>query len=250
MKYRYITFFGILYFILSIYACSPRLYPTLTRNTMLKMDSLVEMDTSIVNYYLPYKKQLDSEMNKVIGVSKKHLSKNNAPEFLVGNFFTDALLILGKEIDKDVQIAVATKGGVRTELKKGNITVGNIYEFMPFDNYLTVLKIKGTDLIRLTDFIASTHGQPIAGMQIEIKDSKVEKVSVHGNPINKNSVYTIVTYDYLANGGDNIRGFEYPVERKDTSTKIREGLIQYITNLTNAGLELDAELEERIKIHE
>lgn len=235
---------------IALYACQPKLYPTASTHHMYKMDSSTAMDRTIIQIYAPYKKTLDEEMNRIIGSSQKNLTRPREPETLAGNFFADALLSLGKEIDKKVDIAIATKDGMRTEIRKGPITVGNIYEFMPFDNYLTLLKISGKDLNRLIKFVIETKGQPVAGLKIEVERANSYKATVNGNEIRDDKIYHVATYDYLANGGDNIYGLENPIERFDSATKIREGLLQYIAQLTQQGEKVNAEREGRVIFYE
>lgn len=234
----------------TLHACQPRLYPTASTHEMYRIDSLTAMDSSIVQIYAPYKKTLEKEMNRVIGSSKKSLTRPRDPETLAGNFFADALLALGKEMNKEVEIAVATKDGMRTEIRRGPITVGSIFEFMPFENNLTLLQISGKDLKRLVDFIIETKGQPIAGLKIEVKSPTSFEATVNGHAIKDDKLYHVVTYDYLANGGDNIYGFENPTQRTDCTMRMREGLIQYIENLTQQGKQVDANLEGRMVLYE
>lgn len=232
---------------LYIVGCKTTYQPQVIHSHNIQVDSLIPSDSSILSYYQPFKHRLEKEMNRPIGYSNHHLTKvRSQPEFLVGNFFADALLYLGKQIDSDTQLALATKDGIRAELKEGPITVGSIYELMPFENTLTVLEINGIDLVELCDFIAKTGGQPIAGFTMEIKDGKAMNIQVNGKPINESTRYKLVTYDYLANGGDYIKGILNPISRQNTGKVIRDQLIEYIEEMTKQDNNINTQLDGRI----
>ncbi|WP_229707461.1 5'-nucleotidase C-terminal domain-containing protein [Sphingobacterium alkalisoli] len=206
-------------------------------------------DTAIVNYYSPFKKTMEGEMNRQIGISEKFLNKSRSePEFLIGNFFADALLEIGKKIDPAVEISFSTKGGIRSELKQGAVTVGSMFELMPFENTITLLDISGSDLLVLADFIANTGGQPIGGFTMKIKDNQVITIRLNGKAIDPAKSYKLVTYDYLANGGDNVKGLSTPLKRINTSILVREGLINYVEQLTKENKKINTQLDGRISI--
>ena len=214
-----------------------------------KIDNSILEDTAIVNYYLPFKQKLENEMNRVIGYSNNHLTRTpNNPESLAGNFFADAILAIGKSIDPSTQIAFANKFGIRADLKQGDVTVGNVFELMPFENSFTILELSGKDLSTLMHYIAKTGGQPIAGATLEIKDGQPYNVKIGNDTLDLSKTYKIITYDYLANGGDYVEGLSSPINRNDSGVLVRYGLINYIENLTKAGKTINTKLDGRIKI--
>src|SRR5690606_33119072 len=99
---------------------------TFTNCSTPKIASLQSADIYIVNYYRPFKEKMEQEMNRVIGHTTNSLTKSRSEaEFTAGNFFVDAMLAIGQRIDPTAQISLATKGGIRSEVNKGPITVGN-----------------------------------------------------------------------------------------------------------------------------
>lgn len=216
--------------------------------TMIGVNDQITDDPLILNYIEPFKQQLEAEMNKVIGTSAQALTRTPRTQSLGGNFFAEALLSLGKGLDPEVSVAFATKDGIRVDLPKGDITVGHVFELMPFENYLTVLTLKGTDLLVLGDFIARTGGQPIAGMSVVIQEEKLVEMRINGEPVDPEKSYKLSTYDYLANGGDHVQGLSNPIDRMDTPTRVREGLISYIEALTKDGHTIQSLIDERITI--
>lgn len=216
--------------------------------TMIGLSNKVEDDPAIVDYIAPFKQQLEAQMSKIIGISAQALPRTPRNQSLGGNFFAEALLALGKELDPEVSCAVGTKDGIRVDIPQGAITVGHIFELMPFENYLTILTVKGSDLLVLGDFIARTNGQPIAGISVIIRDEKLVEMRVNNELVQVENTYKLATYDYLANGGDHIQGLSNPVGRMDTPIRIREGLISHIESLTLKGQRVQSVIDERIKI--
>ncbi|KGE12505.1 5'-nucleotidase C-terminal domain-containing protein [Sphingobacterium deserti] len=229
-------------------SCKSQLNPTVSNERYYQIDSALQADTGIVNYYAPYKAKLETEMNRVIGVSEVALTKDGSAESLVGNFFADALLWKGKQLDPEVQASFGTKGGIRSGLKAGNISVGNIFEMMPFENAVTVLTLSGKDMLRWADFMAKTGGQPVSGVKLEIRDGKVANFLVQGKPIDPNATYKLVTYDYLANGGDYVTCFDNVLARKDHTQRIRETLMEYVSELTKNGKHIQGKIDGRVRI--
>lgn len=235
--------------VITLTNCSTAKFSSSQSADLYRIDNTIAEDSSIVNYYTPFKTKLESEMNRVIGHTTHNLTRTRAEaESTAGNFFADALLEIGKSIDPTAQISLATKGGIRADIKQGPITVGNVFELMPFDNAITLLELSGQDMNTLLNFIAKTGGQPLAGMTMTIKDQKPVDVSVQGQPFNINKSYKLVTYDYLANGGDYIEGITNPLKREDTNIVIRKGLIEYIEQLTAQGQTINNTIDGRVKI--
>ncbi|MCL7986791.1 5'-nucleotidase C-terminal domain-containing protein [Sphingobacterium sp. lm-10] len=217
--------------------------------TKFAIDQQIEPDSSITNYIAPYKQRLQAQMDTVIGQAAQMLPRSPTDgQSLGGNFFADALLALGQGLDPEVSCSLGTKYGIRVDIAQGDIQVGKVFELMPFENFLTVLTLKGEDLLTLGKFIAKSNGQPVAGMSIKIKNQQLVEMKIQGKAVESNKIYKLVTYDYLANGGDNIVGISSPLNRVDTPTRVREGLIAYIESLTKQGIQVNAERDERIII--
>ncbi|MDF2447899.1 MAG: 5-Nucleotidase domain protein [Bacteroidota bacterium] len=199
----------------------------------------------------PYKKRHDEQMYAVIAKSEEALVKGDL-ESTLGNFFCDAVIYETKKLlgndSSMLDVAVFNKGGLRNSLPKGNITIGNIFELMPFDNEVVLLKLSGSQFEDMCDKIAEKGGIPVGGMRLTISESKAGNISVKGKPFDKFKDYWVVTSDYLANGGDSYTFFKNAKERKITNVLLRNMIINYCEDITKMDQTIKPQLDGRIQV--
>lgn len=146
-----------------------------------------------------------------------------ANETALGNLVTDAMLYKAKEKFPDVQIAFQNSGGIRAPIAAGPITLGQIYQVLPFGNNPVVLTLSGSELKEIMEHaLRSAPGESggflqISGMKV-IFDSerepsnRVVKMYVVENDdlteIDMNTVYSVTTNAYTASGGDGFKTLE------------------------------------------
>ena len=175
------------------------------KSRLLPIDSHYDtrIDSSLVKYIAPYKHIVDSMMNNVIIVSDVELPNRTSSQTL--NWIADLAYSLGNRIyNEHIDLAIMNKGGMRRDLPKGNISEGLLGAMFPFDNRLVVLKIKGKDLIDAFSVMVSRGGDAVSnGVHVEYDgNNRITKATLHGHKIKDNKIYTLLTLDYLANGGD------------------------------------------------
>ncbi|RMF03001.1 MAG: hypothetical protein D6772_02715, partial [Bacteroidetes bacterium] len=111
----------------------------------------------------PYQTELDSRMNEVIGRAARAMPKGQ-PESALGNWIADALQAKALQLSTHkVHASVQNYGGIRiAELPAGAITVGTIYELMPFDNTLVIVELSAPMAQHFFDHIAAKGGWPVS----------------------------------------------------------------------------------------
>ncbi|TLV03292.1 5'-nucleotidase C-terminal domain-containing protein [Dyadobacter luticola] len=229
-------------------SCQQHLIVTKSNHEQYNIDHQTREDSSIVKYYQPYKEKMQAEMSRVVGQSAKELTKPSGPETLMGNYFSDALLKEGLKKDPNIQFTLSTKGGLRTTFPEGNITVAKVFELMPFENEMVVLQLNGQSVKDLIDFVVKKDGEPVAGLRMKIKNGVASDVTIAGQPFDPAKTYTLLTYDYLADGGDELDFLKRATARKDIGIKVRDALLENIKELTAQGKKIDAQLDGRIII--
>jgi 2',3'-cyclic-nucleotide 2'-phosphodiesterase (5'-nucleotidase family) len=229
-----------------VVSCQKHLTVSKNEYKQYGIDQQVGADSAIIRYYQPYKDKMQAEMSRVIGQTDQALTKPSDPETLMGNYFADAMLTEGLKKDPTIQFTLATKGGLRTTFPKGDITVSNVFELMPFENEMVVLKLSGQNVQKLIDFIAKKDGEPVAGIRMKIRDNVAYDVTIAGQPFDINKTYNLLTYDYLADGGDDLECLRQPLERKEINKRVRDALLENINDLTRQGKKITAQLDGRI----
>lgn len=205
-----------------------------------------QKDSSLLAFLQPYSEQVNKTMNEVVGVADISLDKQQ-PEGALGNFMVDAFFVMAEEkYNTKVDAAFLNFGGIRlTQLPAGNVTVGKIFELMPFDNLLILQKLKGSALQQLLDLAAAKGGWPVAGVRMQIKDKKAVNVFIGGKPLDPDATYTTVNSDFMANGGDNADMLRN-VPQITNGYLMRDAIFDYIRMLKSQGKNINAKTENRV----
>lgn len=231
-----IIFLSILLFFLN--ACADKLHYTGGGHTpitaALKSDSLSEA------YIRPYRQQIEKEMSEVLAFNDS-LMKPGRPEGRLGNLMADvvyqhAFRFMLDSFGFPLHGCLLNNGGIRAPLPAGNVTLGQVFSIMPFENEIVVLKLKGEQVSRMLDYIASRNGEPLGKMTLLMKkEGGWIEATLGGRPFDSRRSYFIATSDYLANGGDKMDFFRNPEAVYPLRAKIRDVFAGYLRNLGAAG---------------
>ncbi len=249
-----IVFYNLLLIIgLLVYSCQPN-YSKVgveTKNLPVSID-LAEEDSLLSAFIQPYKDSLHKDMSRVIGVSEIEMVKDK-PEGLLSNFMADLLLEEGVAFCKKNHpemapaIAYVNYGGMRSSLPKGQITVRNIFELMPFENEMVFVKLGKKGVEEFINKLASHGGDGVAGARFGINDGKAINIKVAGETIKEGKHYWVVTNDYVASGGDSMEVFK--TGRKGffaSRLKVRDIIIGHIEKVQENGEAITSKLDGRI----
>jgi 5'-nucleotidase/UDP-sugar diphosphatase len=210
-------------------------------------------DPFLLSALTPYSDKVESLLSEVIGTAEADFGNENVrkQETELGNLVADSMLWYTRNLHTD--FALQNGGGIRVGLPAGEISKKRIYEILPFDNIVVVLKMKGHQVLRLFDFMATVEAgkgafpQVSEGVLFRLNSAaqRAEHITVKGKPINPESTYSIATNSYLAGGGDGYRILLEALDRYDTSTFQRDALIEYIASVKKS---LKPELEGRLRV--
>lgn len=239
---------GLLMFV----SCQSPYKLTRIEGSVIQIDSVwdVHQDAQAVKLLAPYKASVDSMMYRVVGTSEMTM-KSGLPESLLSNLVTDVLRsaatpLLGKPAD----MGLANVGGLRNILSEGEITCGNIYEILPFENSLCIVTVTGTVLKDLFASIAAVGGNGVSGVHLEItKDGKLLNATVQGRPVDDNQLYTVATIDYLADGNDGMIPL-IQAEKRDCpkGATLRGLFMDYVEQQSKAGKKVTSRMDGRITV--
>ena len=236
----------------SLASCHSVYDVTKVEGRMQPIDSVYDVnpDAEAVALLAPYKAKIDSMMYRVVGTSEMTMDKG-APESLLSNLVADvlreaAVQVLGKPAD----MGLMNMGGLRNILSEGEITCGNIYEILPFENSLCVVTVKGSVLKELFASIAACRGEGVSGVRLDItKDGELLNGTIGGKPVDDNKLYTIATIDYLADGNDGMNPLVKAENRECPPGATLRGLfMDYVEQQTKAGKKITSRMEGRITV--
>lgn len=188
-------------------------------------DQLSE-DNAIDAIIQPYKHELEGKMNTKISHTNVELTKSgdnsNLGNLLADYTFEGADEWAKKNNTPPIDAAVINIGGIRTIIAKGDILTKQIYEVMPFENEIVIIKMNGKDLEGLFDYYLKTQkNNPVSHLLIETENGTLSQKLINGKTMDYNKTYYIATSDYLALGGDNMFFFSKG-EMISTGIKMRD----------------------------
>lgn len=236
-------------FLLVLSACKPHYHVSDTKPLHYELKE-AKNDSVAVLKLSPYKQKLDLEMKQVIAYSDSNLTKEGN-DVSLGNFAcrtVEDYIRTNKNDMAGKHVVILNRGGLRNVIPAGEITKGHIFELMPFDNEIIILKIRGEKLMDCINSIIKDKKLISRNLSFTITKNSAGDIKVWGMPFDIKEDYFIVTTDYLAMGGDNCTFFEKPISSEATKIKLRDAMINYCIALTKINKHIIPERTVEIRI--
>lgn len=239
-------FFYTLAFASLLISCRTAYQPTNADYVEYKISAQLPKDSELISLTAPYRDSMNKIMSTVVGVAGETLERKQ-PESNLGNFMADMMLYAGNKLFGDtVDAAFVNYHGMRiTVIPKGEVTVGKIFELMPFQNLVVLQRVKGDVLQQFLDLTAAEGGWPVAGIKMQIVNKKATNVSVNDKPLDPAKFYNIVNSDYIATGGDNASMLQ-SIPHESSGYLMRDAIFDYIKELQRQGKTISAKIENRV----
>lgn len=208
-------------------------------------------DPEFMKILEPYKNEIQSKLTEVISYSETGLMSYR-PESPLSNFLSDLILDFAisysRDNDLDIipSISLFNHGGIRTSIPKGDITVGNIFELMPFENELVLLLLSGEQVIELCHYLTTRGGEGIAGISFGMNKDKAENIKIQGVKVDPSQKYWLITSDYIANGGDGMKVLTWAEKRINTNKKMRDIIIDHLKKMKQENKIVEGKADRRI----
>lgn len=216
-------------------------------------------DAEMTALFAPYLARVAAKREERLGIrTADRFVRAYQKESALGNLLADALRE-GTRAD----IAMFNSGGIRAELREGDLVYGDIFEVSPFDNYPAVATLTGAqilEILRLTtrgdrgvmqvSGIRYTYdARKDADKPVPERNRFVSATLADGSPIDPDRLYRVAMPDFVATGGDGTAPVmkNVPPERLtiDSTRAIREMLID---DLKARPQPLTPKLEGRITV--
>ena len=192
------------------------------------IDDQVEEDEEMLSHIQPHVREMRRKMDRVLTHSEGSFERGR-PEGSLGNLSADIVRYRATaELREKVDVSVMNNGGLRAPLPEGEITVGMIYELMPFENYIAALRFTGDQLKEIADELAAVNGEAVSGLRFRIVDGKASDVLVDSMAVDSGRSYWVATNNWMADGGGASPTLWEPLERIDLDVLIRDAIIEYL----------------------
>lgn len=129
-------------------------------------------------------------------------------------------------------LAIQNVGGIRAGLPRGDVTVGDLYAALPFDNRIVTVRMEGWRVRQLLDFIARRMGSngfaQVSGVRFAARGGRAAEIMVGREPLDGNHTYRVATIDFLYQGGDGYTQFQKAGPAEDTGRDQRQAAIDFL----------------------
>lgn len=202
-------------------------------------------DSAITNLLNVYRNKLRDTLNTVIAYTYQNWL-NKPPENALGNALADALAYTSPGTHSiPTEIALVNGKKIRGYWPKGNIRLEQFFQVLPKDDYWFVYEMTGKDLYALIKKVISVGNWSISkGMFISFREGNIVSISIQGKPLEVASCYRISVWD------DNPQLHQWITSnsrmQKTSTVLVREALVQYCRQITQAGKPLTIQKEKRM----
>ncbi len=169
----------------------------------------------------PYKDSMSKVMDVVIANSSQNFGTAR-PSISMNNWVSDAVFQNQiRQIKKnEAIICLFNAGGIRSTFLQGPITIGDIFKVMPFDNTLVWVQLPISSKKEIEQFLKAGKSQPISGGIYANANLTIDKLT------SKDSLFWVITSDYLSNGNDGMTFFNSKRKIEYTNKLLRDVLIE------------------------
>ncbi|MFS4582986.1 bifunctional metallophosphatase/5'-nucleotidase [Phaeobacter sp. C3_T13_0] len=205
------------------------------------LDASVTEDATAVARVAELAKPLEELRNKVVTTINEPLGGDRAvcraQECSMGTLITDAML--ARVADQGIQVAIQNGGGIRASIDAGEVTMGEVLTVLPFQNTLSTFEVSGATLVAALENGVSKLEEgagrfpQVAGMTYTLDasqpaGSRISDVMVAGAPIEMDTVYGVVSNNYVRNGGDGYKMFRDAANAYDFGPDLADVTAEYL----------------------
>ncbi len=196
-----------------------------------------------------YRTKVDSVMALACGTSDVSMEPMK-PESALSNWIADILREASlHHAGHEADVAVFNIGAIRQAITKGEVTYGNFYQLLPFDNACFVVTLTGKQLKQLFREMATAGGEAVSGARITAAaDKTLLTATVGDKEIDEDANYRVATTDYVAEGNGGLVTMKEAVDRYEMGTDLRSLVIDHVKSLTQRGEAIHGEKDGRFII--
>lgn len=162
-----------------------------------------------------YQNEFDKVESRRVGETAVDLDGEGVrqKETNLGNLIADVI-----RQTTGADISLINGGSIRTSIPRGAIRAKDIYNVLPFDNYLVAIKLTGKQIAEALEHgvsgVEENGGRfpQVSGLRFSYAraasaGSRIKEVMVGDNPLQPDREYIVGTNDFIAAGGDGYKAF-------------------------------------------
>lgn len=171
---------------------------------------------------------------------------NRGTESTANNMIAEsALVALEKFLEEDIDLGVMNAGGVRDDLKQGDVTYQQAFSVQPFGNSIDVATLTGAAIKEAlenqwqTPEAAEKSGRPRLDMGLSDNVSytyypdaprgeKITSISIDGKPMEMDKKYRVAASSFLFDGGDEFIDPAKATERNTVGYNDLQAFVDYL----------------------
>ena len=178
-----------------------------------------------------YRDSLGKQMNELLFVNPRTMRRGIEMDSLyqkrLWNWVTDAVMWYSKDsLNWESDICILNKGGFRRDIDSGSVSVRDIFELLPFENYLVEVELEEDGYREMKTYLFGTV-QPQKGLRLGYKGDQLVSIELEAQLNKAKKSVKVVTINYLADGGDYMAFFEGK-PRTTSTILIRDAMIAYL----------------------
>ena len=171
---------------------------------------------------------------------------NRGTESTANNMIAEsALVALEKFLEEDIDLGVMNAGGVRDDLKEGDVTYQQAFSVQPFGNSIDVATLTGAAIKEAlenqwqTPEATEKSGRPRLDMGLSDNVSytynpdaprgeKITSISIDGKPMEMDKKYRVAASSFLFDGGDDFIDPAKATERNTVGYNDLQAFVDYL----------------------
>jgi len=178
----------------------------------------------------PFLKQVAAKRNERTGITTAAaFTRKYRAESALGDLLADAYRDWAH-----TDIALLNSGGIRANLRAGDLVYADVFEVMPFDNTPAIVTMTGAQLTEMFRLMTvQGRGIPqVSGLRYTFdearpRDNRLVSITLpNGQPPDPNATYTVAVPDFLVTGGEGLGAVmaSIPADKKriDQSLSLRD----------------------------
>jgi 5'-nucleotidase len=189
------------------------------------MDAAVTENEETVARIAEAAEPLDEIRNEVVAETASEIDGSRetcrAEVCEMGVLVADAML--DRVQDQGIDVAITNGGGLRASIDSGEVTMGEVLTVLPFQNTLSTFRVSGSVIVEALENGVSQIEEgggrlpQVAGKSFAVDPSaepgsRVSDVMIGGEPIEPDTLYGVVSNNYVRNGGD---GYSMFIDARD-----------------------------------